>query len=235
MHRMFTAFAAAVTATLLSVSGASATIFTKDYHDAGVWNAFDDEKQTYSMKFTDDGSKDGFWLVVSAGQNPKTHATEYAILYGDRAADRITAYTYDGQNSSRSFQDGTKLATYENAFSTSGGMTLFSLDVADINAAYDTPDWQGVQFGPETGIWFHQTAGTEFTYDDAGDITSFGFDNQVWLDTSLQGTNVRTCRHAGQYYCGTSTTPTGGGSVPAPGGLALILIGLAGFGMRRKA
>ncbi len=217
---------------------ASATVFTKDYHGPGVWNSYDDQNQTYTMKFKDDGSKDGFWLVVSPGANPKQHMDEYAILYGDRAANRITAYTYDGQNSAGSFRTGDYLATYENAFSTAGGMTMFALDVSGINDAYDSAAWAGVGFGDQQGIWFHQSNGSNFAYDANGGITDYTYGGQMWVDNAFQNTQRRECTAATahRYYCQDGDTPTrtGGGSVPAPGGLALVLLGLAGFGMRRR-
>ena len=248
-------------ATMLAASTASATVFYKDYHDAGIWHAYDDQAQTYSMKFSDDGSKDGFWLVVSSGENPKTNAQEYAILYGDRAANRITAYAYDGENNRNSYRTGSFLGTFDDAFSEAGqhptygyDMTMFSLDVAAINAAFDTADWDGVQLGEQAGIWFHQAQGTQFSYDDAtGRITDFDISGQMWLDRAFDSTGQAGCPPSStNYFCGAGTQlaqgngiatgggsigggSSGSGSVPAPGGLALILIGLAGFGLRRRA
>ncbi len=242
-----------VAATVLSAGTASATIFTADY-DREVWNSYDDATETYTMKFRDDGSKDGFWLVVSPGPNPKTNVSEYAVLYGDRTTNRITAYTYDGQNNPNSYQNGQLLGTFDNAF-TSGGtnMTMFSLDVSSINSAFSDPAWLGVAIDQQAGIWFHQTAGTDIAYNADGSISNFGFDSQMWLDRGFQDTVARSCsaNNDARYFCSgtpsspttpggsTPTTPGGstpapGGSVPAPGGLALLLVGLAGFGLRRK-
>ncbi len=265
------AFAAA---TMLTATTASATIFTVDYHEAGVWNAYDSQNQTYSMKFKDDGSKDGFWLVVSSGMNPKTNVNEYAVLYGDRAANRITAYNYNGENNPDSYKDGELLGVFENAF-TDGGqharygydMTMFSIDVAGVNGAFGGDEWDGVQLGEQAGIWFHQTAGTDVSYNADGSIASFDYDSQMWLDAAFTDTRSRDrsiCDRGGVYFCGTATAASslggnagggtggtgggtgggagggasaGAGAVPAPGGLALILMGLAGlgFGMRRKS
>ena len=250
MTRKFLTALSIAAAAMLTASTASATVFYKDYHDAGVWNAYDDEAQTYSMKFKDDGSNDGFWLVVSSGENPKTNAQEYAILYCDRAENRITAYTYDGQNNRNSFQTGSYLGTFEDAFSDAGrhptygyDMTMFSLDVAGINAAFDTPDWDGVQLGEQTGIWFHQAAGTQFSYDAEGRITDFDISGEMWVDRAFDPTGQATC-HPGSnnYFCAPGTQlaqnsglAVGGGAVPAPGGMGLLLLGLAGMGFRRRS
>jgi len=236
---------AALTATILGTTGASATIFSKDYHGPGVWNSYDTVAQTYTMKFNDNGSKDGFWLVVSDGENPKSNANEYAILYGDRAANRITAYNYNGENKADSFRTGDVLGTFDNVFSTANGQTMFSLDVSGINGAYDDAEWDGVGFGQQTGIWFHQSSGSEFAYNADGSIADYSYGGQMWLDTAHDGTGARVCgKNDNRFFCSpNATAPTnpgggdgnGGGSVPAPGGLALVLMGLAGFRLRRKS
>lgn len=235
--------AAPILALSLSATAASAGIFVTDYNDAGVWNAYDPDRETYTMKFTDDGSKDGFWLVVSDGPNPKSNANEYAILYGDRDANRITAYTYDGTNGPNSYKTGDYLATYDNVFSSGGpDMTMYTLDVSGINAAFNTADWDGVQLGSNSGIWFHQSAGSNFSYNADGTIADYAFSGQMWLDaanTPSYMANDGVCdRHSDLYFCGPGTTPSSssssGGSVPAPGGLALLLVGLAGLRMRNR-
>ena len=256
-------FAATILAAATSFGAtANATVFVQDYHGPGFWNAYDAEKQTYSVNYRSDQGKDGFWLVVTDGDNPKGDGTSHAILYGDLENNRITAYTYNGENSSDSFTNGTLLGTYENAFSSGGThatlgyeLTKFNLDVSELNNALG-PDFDGVQFGPEAGLWFHQSSGSEFTYGADGSIVDYVFEDQTYLDRGNDITRHRTaaqrdrrCVDTTVYYCGEATefasagnvggttsgggsTAPGGGSVPAPGGLALILVGLAGLGRK---
>ena len=130
---------------------------------------------------------------------------------------------------------------------------MFSLDVSEINNALGD-DFDGVKIGEEAGIWFHQSAGSDFEYGDDGSITNYAFDNQMFLDRGndltrdLEAINCaeggRTTRNGldlcsfTQIADGSVTsssgagTSSGGGSVPAPGGLALILVGLAGLGRK---
>ena len=239
--------AAAMFSTMLCATSASATIFGFDYQADGVWNAYNDDNSTYGMKFTDDGSKDGFWLVVSDGPNPKSHVNEYAILYGDRANNRITAYTYDGTNGPNSYETGTFLGTYENAFTDAGfdprfnsNLTMFTLDVAGINSAFTNPEWDGIQLGEQAGIWFHQSAGSNFEYGADGSLLDYTFADQMWLDVAYDpnGFQVDCSISAAAPYCGDRTPltpPGGGGSVPAPGGLALLMAGLIGLRLRKRA
>ncbi len=260
-------FAATILAAATSFSAtANASVFIKDYADEGLWNAYDAENQTYAARFRSDQGKDGFWLVVTDGQNPKGDGTSHAILYGDIENNRITAYTYNGENSSNSFNNGTLIGTYENAFTTGEihptfgyELTTFSLDVSEINNAFGE-DFDGVQLGEQNGIWFHQSAGSEFTYGEDGSIVDYVFEDQTYLDRGNDVTfhrdsaeRDRICRNQPNHYiCRTATqlvsagnigaaTPgseasggaaSGAGSVPAPGGLALILVGLAGLGRK---
>lgn len=251
--KFFAAIATFAAAATFSAA-ASATVFFKDYHDAGVWNAYDDQNEVYAMKYRSDQGKDGFWLVVSDGDNPKGNGTDYAILYGDRAENRITAYTYTGANNSDSYETGTYLGTYDGVFQDGGidrkrgyELTMFSLDVGAINDAFGG-DWKGVVLGAETGIWFHESAGSNFSYDADGKITDYTFASQMYLDRGRMAADgsvaspdcVTNFDQPRSYLdsCGSATPTTpGGGSVPAPGGLALVLFGLAGLARlgRRKA
>ena len=254
--------AAVAFATAMSISAAaSATVYAVDYQASGVWTAYDDGNESYGVRFRSDQGRDGFWLVATDGENPKGDGSSHAILYGDLNANRITAYTYNGENSSDSFENGTLLGTYDNVFSSGGEhpvhgyeTTVFSLDVSGINNALGA-DFDGIQIGEQAGIWFHQSAGSDFTYGADGSIADYAFDSQVYLDRGRDATRANRAVDcavgvggapaffdncgATQLAGGTAGVGanTGGGSVPAPGGLALILVGLAGLGrkFRKKA
>lgn len=256
MKNLLATAATAFLATAFVSTAANATVFNADYHDAGVWSAYDSYNEAFALSYRSDQGKDGFWLVVTDGENPKGDGTSNAILYGDLTNNRITAYTYNGENSNDSFTNGTLIGTYEGVFSSGGihprfgyELTNFSLDVSDINNAFGN-DFDGVQLGEQAGIWFHQSSGTQFSYGEDGSITDYVFDNQMFLDRGNDAT-----RNLGSVNCAagevgaaryldscnsarlaqaTAGGGTGGGSVPAPGGLALLLVGLAGLGRKLR-
>ncbi len=250
-----TAFVSAITYSSIAI----ATTFQTDYNNRGIWSSFDTENDIYSLRFRSDLGKDGFYLVVTNGDNPKGDGDNYAILYGDRDSNRITAYTYDGDNNAESFQSGTLLGTFENAFVDIGphsrhgyDQTGFNLDVSDINSAFGG-DWKGIIQGPETGIWFHQTSDSEFTYGADGSIVDYAFSDTLYFDRGNDDSFIRAPANCTANSGSTSSrcSPTsfiannnvfgdstgggsGGGSVPAPGGLAIVLIGLLGLGRMRS-
>lgn len=195
--RNFLAATAAFSTAVMFSAAASATVFAIDYHDQGVWNAYDTDNETYGMKYRSDQGKDGFWLVVTNGDNPKGDGSSHAILYGDVANNKITAYTYTGENNAESYKTGKLLGTYEGAFQSGGkhptlgyDMTMFNLDVAELNGALGT-EFDGVALGEKAGIWFHQSAGSEFEYGADGSITKYAFDSQMYLDRGNDATRER--------------------------------------------
>ena len=249
MTRTATLIAAAFLGLAATTGQASATIYQIDYPN--VWQAYDNVNDTYSMKFNNTTGADGFWLVVSDGENPKNNVNEYAILYGDLTNNRITAYTYNGQNAANSFANpGEYIATYNNVFDfQANDMIQFDIDVAKINNF--VPDnglpneWDGVQLGALGGIWFHQSTGSQFSYDGQGAITEYTFTGQTWLDRAndpsftrrspdcLQGETARGFANPCDATQGEMLNMPGN-PVPAPGGLALLIAGLAGLRLRRK-
>ncbi len=121
---------------------------------------------------------DGFWLVLSDGPDPKKGASEYAILYGDLGANRLSVYAYDTKLGEESYKGGNLLASYDGILSKKG----FSLDVTDINNAFKTKDWDGVQIGEKAGIWFHASTDSEFSYGKKGELRDYEFCGQSWVD-----------------------------------------------------
>lgn len=174
---------------------------------------------------TDTTDHNGFWLVVSDGENPKYDVGEYAILYADIAGGQVSAFEYNGQNAPNSFNTpGNSLGFFENAISsnTTASITSVSLsiNVSSINSAYDTDTWDGVNYDDSLGIWFHPTRGASFGYD-----TTTG---------GPGGTLVSFNRGSGGYYDTENDNGLSTNKVPEPASLALLLAGGIGFVSSRK-
>jgi len=123
----------------------------------------------------------GFFLVLNNGPQPIGTDGEYAILYFDAVSSAtpvITAYAYNGENGADSFFDGAAapgnqapdpiissnndpaFVTAASSVDNPGGRVLsFTIDTTAINAhspLYGTaPDWKGIGFDENLGIWFH--------------------------------------------------------------------------------
>jgi hypothetical protein len=138
----------------------------------------------------------GGWLVISDGPNPKGQAKEFAIFYMDAVKNKLTAYAYNGENNSNSFKNNPFLGSWDNVLNVvdDGNKRSigFSLDVAGINARTDIdPEWKGVKFDKNVGIWFHAAKNVNATYNTNGSLKSFS-STAGWFDTESLGTTSMT-------------------------------------------
>ena len=197
-----------------------------------IWTSYDSTSEVLtwqsSISESNGNLADGFWLVVSDGANPKSHYNEYAIFYGDSYTGNLSAYVYNGINSSSSWNTpGEFIETFGGSFesdtSAAGEVTFnFSIDVSGINGYTPTTPgtnaWDGAQFGENIGIWFHPVVFNDTpTYNADGSLSSFSYGPSGWYDTANQQTQVVS-------------------DVPESGTLALASIGLVGMiaGRRRR-
>ncbi len=142
-----------------------------------ITTRYNNISQQFSWEYTIDKKNDGFWLVISDGPNPKGINNQLAILYGDLDKGILSAYRYDGKNGPNSYYYKNKnnkkrpnelLQQWDNAFTTkidgNKKTTSFNINVADINKALTSADWEGIQFGKKIGVWFHPSKGSNFKY-----------------------------------------------------------------------
>lgn len=183
---------------------------------------------TYSNGATKD--TDGYWLVVSPGAMPNGAGGEYAIIYFDAtnlAAPKVSVYRYNGQNSSASWSSPADLLLSNqiagSGITASASQTgtqrrfILSFDATGINNLYNAgtnpslPNWTGVEFGNNIGVWMHTVAGASTGYSSSTKkLNKWDFTKEGWLDAASQPT------------------------VPTPG--ALSLAGLAGLvALRRRS
>ncbi len=133
---------------------------------------------------------DGAWLVLSDGENPKQNVNEYAILYLDSIANKVSIYNYDGKNGPSSYLandylGSTALNVVENG---NDEVTFeFSLDATAINSQTGKygSEWDGIAFGKEIGIWFHGVTDLETTYDSSHKLLAFDYDRRGYYDTKM--------------------------------------------------
>lgn len=215
------------TLTILGISAGvgSAQLYTYQAPSGRVVDSFSynalSQDFTANLDLTDQA--DTFWLVVNDGPHPYRTNDQVAILYGDLTNNKITAYAYDGTAThpwSNSFQRGDYLATFDNL--TSDG---FSINVADLNSALSSPNWEGIRFDEKIGVWMHSYKNSDFEYDDYDQITAYNHGH--FNGNYAGGFDVANLNAT---YTELPSTP-----VSEPGyALLVMMTALGGFSMLRK-
>lgn len=161
-----------------------------------ISTTFNDDTQRFTWEATVADAADhidGFWLVVNNGPNPKSSdVNELAIMYGDLTSGVLSTYVYNGQNNANSISNPNILLQTDH-LSTSGNSFSFDISTAAINSwstAATSPDYTGVSFAEQIGIWFHFTSGSHFDFNGNGDITGYSFGAQGWYDVANLPTQV---------------------------------------------
>lgn len=241
-------------ALLAAVSSANATIWSWSFSPGTPYNntagtiisinsSFDDATDVLTWSATFGGVPNsalvtsGFTLALTDGPNPKGQDGELALLYFDAstASPKLTVYGYNGVNAQTSHSDGSgasgtqspdRIISSIGAEASSvlglsavnngnGTRTLsFSLDATSLNAHVPlhagADPWTGARYDDHIGLWFHPVAGLTTAYNANGFLTNWSPSRQGWLDLNDQNT------------------------VPEPGALALLALGLPGMFLRRR-
>lgn len=223
-------------ALLVSAASASATIFK--YEDLSASNGgfsdrldtvvstYDDVSQQFTWDVTFNSAPtdlDSFWLVVNNGPNPKSsNVNELAIMYGDLTTGVLSTYVYNGQNNDNSINNPAILLQTDTFVSNiAAGTFSIDINVASINAWAGDPNYTGVAYDDQIGIWFHIAKNSTIDYNTAGDtIINYNAGQQGWYDLS----NRDTDRVPGD----DSST------VPEPTVTALVGAALFGLGLLRR-
>ena len=148
---------------------------------------FDDSSLDFSwtalFEQVDGRLPDGFWLVVSEGRARNQSEDGLAILYGDGATGRVSAYVYDRESKRDSFSDPALfIDTFPGALAftdQTGGRRLLelTLNAGTINSFSSDPGWRGLAFDEDIGIWAHASVGTEIPF--ASDRASPAADHSI--------------------------------------------------------
>ncbi|MEM8784723.1 MAG: PEP-CTERM sorting domain-containing protein, partial [Pseudomonadota bacterium] len=72
----------------------------------------------------------------------------------------------------------------------SSAISFDALDMSAVQSFYTDPDWTGVAFGEDIGIWFHPSFTAGSIIGDAGGIEAYEIVSQSWYDTANRTTDV---------------------------------------------
>ena len=174
----------------------------------------DSERFTWSTTLSEHSAVDGFWLVVNNGPNPKgSDVNELAIIYGDLERGILSTYVYNGRNSADSIINPATLLQTDTLSSVNDKFS-FDISTSAINSWLSPdPDYTGIAFDENIGIWFHFSTGSNFIYNNAGDIVEYHYDQQGYYDVANKNATV---------------------SVSAPSLIALFGLAFAGLTLARR-
>jgi hypothetical protein len=190
--------------------------FYFEYTTASAEEALDKDKLTPEEKAaieTKGYHQNAFWLVVSPGENPKHHETEFSIMYVDLEINRIAFYAYDGVNGPFSYERSEYLGAVDGVIDVKNTGDLqtvsFLLDVKTLNEAINSKEWLGIELGKKAGLWFHTAFGADIQYGGNTDTTPTpteacavaGCSGQLCVAASEAKETVSTCEWKESYAC----------------------------------
>ncbi len=144
---------------------------------------------------------DGGWFVLSPGNMPRTIDNELAILYFDFNGGDVWAYRYNaipgptGQTRDTYLDTDRFITRYDDVLNVNmmadGISASFNeLDVSALAPGTFGPDWTGVSFGEQIGIWAHFAVLDAFSVDAHGLISEFTPGLESWYDVEHRPTVV---------------------------------------------
>lgn len=178
---------------------------------------YNTEHDVFNLNYDFNNGADTFWMVVTPTANPKGTADQYVILYGDIKTNRITAYAYNGRNDQDSYLNKDKyISTFDGVIQGDG--KGFRIDATELNSAFKNPEWKGLQFEDNAGIWFHAGVNGTTEYNHDKTIKSFNIGHEhSWVDSPMD-----------------RSIPTSPTPVDAPASLGIMTLAIAGLMLRRK-
>ena len=165
-----------------------------------ITTCYDENTNQFSFEMKIDDVSEGFTLAINGGPNPKGHANEMALIYFDASGSEpvITIYNYNGLNTQTSWQGSeivSSIATadiFSNISVTTDGsgnkIFSFEMDATTIQEFSNDPDWTGVSFADQLGMWLHPVKGLDTDYDADGFLTQWSTGGNGYYDTSYRDT-----------------------------------------------